>query len=120
MRQTNNRETINKTGDYVLPLTIEHEMERDKRHFDQSFFDKQYELELQKQAKLYELAYQQELIEELDLQSKSHICPGSQKIMSNYNWGPVFERLHDLSKQMASRQEAFKMLAEDPEATFQP
>ena len=121
MRQTLGQENNRKTGDYVVDYEIENEMEKDRWKFDWDFLEKQYELELKKQSWLYELAYEKELQEEYELESKSHICPGSLKIMSGYDRGNVHLWLHELSKEQIWRQKATELCqGADPEATHKP
>lgn len=59
--------------------------------------------------------------EEAELQSKSHMCPGSIRLMGGYERGNVHDRLHDLSKQQILKQKAAEIyLNNDPEATYKP
>jgi len=49
------------------------------------------------------------------------MCPGSMKIMSGYNRGKIYDRLHDLSKQQNMRLKAAEIyMSSDPEATYHP
>lgn len=128
MRKARPSATQNKGGDYVLPYTIEQEMEknRDHRKYDEQFVEKQLELELDRQANLYNMILDQQ--DQNDEQTKLDeiICPGSKRILANLQGrgGKIHDRLHEMSK-MIKQKKANQVLSnekfpQDEDLTYNP
>ena len=93
-RSSRATETKFKTGDYVLPSTIEEEMERENsQKYNDNFPEKQRQYEMERQARLLNLQTDA-MLEESENNQQRVMCEGSRKIMQGKRRGNIHERLY--------------------------